>query len=103
MSSISSRRSEIAAAALFIAIGVGLSAACSGPPAPPVRPPYRPNTTCAEACGHLRALGCVEGTPTKKGIACETVCEDANASGVARYPTDCLVVQTSCAELRTCK
>ncbi len=87
-----------------IALLVGLFAACQDAPQPrPPLPPYRPNTTCAAACAHRLALGCTDGKPTAKGTSCEDVCLDVNASGVARWPTDCLVVTRTCADEGVCR
>lgn len=86
------------------ALLVGLFTACqASEPQPPPRPPYRPNTTCAEACTHLRALACPTGEPTDKGTTCEAVCADVNASGLARWPADCVVVARTCDEARGCR
>jgi len=88
-----------------IALVVGLFAACQDtntPPRPPL-PPYRPNTSCAEACAHRASLGCRDGGPTAKGTSCEAVCLDVNASGLARWPTDCLVVTRTCNEETFCR
>lgn len=92
-------RSTVAVLALF----VGLFAACQGEPQPPPLPPYRPNTTCAQACAHRAELGCEDAKPTvKKGTPCEAICEDVNRSGLAKWPTNCLVVTRTCDEGKRC-
>lgn len=86
------------------ALALGLFAACENrPPEPPPHPPYKPTATCAEACTHLASLGCDEAKPTPKGTSCAAVCLDVNASGLARFPADCLVVAPTCAEARACR
>ena len=82
-------------------LALTLTAACE--PTHPSPPPYRPNTSCADACAHRAALGCLDAQPTKKGASCGTVCEEANASGLARWPTDCLVATRTCEEGRSCR
>lgn len=70
---------------------------------PPPFPPYRPGTTCAASCAHRAELGCLDATPSPKGATCETMCEDVNKSGLAKWPTDCLVVTRTCDEGRSCR
>jgi hypothetical protein len=87
-----------------IALLVGLFTACqASEPPPPPRPPYQPTATCADACTHLRALPCPAGEPTSRGTTCEAICADVNASGMARWPADCVVVARSCAEAKACR
>lgn len=88
---------------LCVSLVVGLFVACQGRDMTPPHPPYRPNATCEESCTQLRTLGCKEGAPTPKGATCETVCADVNASGHARWASDCLVVARSCEEARSCR
>jgi len=86
-----------------LALFVALFVACQAEPVTPAPPPYRPNTSVAEACEHLRTLGCREGQPTPKGATCETVYADVNASGLARFNADCVVVQASCKDALACR
>lgn len=93
-------RSTVAALALL----VGLFAACQAHDNPPPLPPYKPNTSCAEACAHRKELGCEDAEPTKKkGTPCEAVCADVNRSGLAKWPTNCLVVTRTCDEGKRCQ
>lgn len=57
---------------------------------------------CADACAHLRELGCPEGAPTPAGGTCEAVCENAEGSGAVTLDPVCVGTITTCAALEQC-
>jgi hypothetical protein len=73
-------------------------AAChpTPPPAPPVDPSDDRSATVAQACEHLRALGCKEGQPTAEGVTCEEVFANVETSGFVTVRPGCLVQLQDC-------
>lgn len=60
--------------------------------------PLTPGTAddCAQACQHLRALGCASGNPTEQGGTCESICQNTETSGYASENPKCLAAVKSC-------
>jgi hypothetical protein len=63
---------------------------------PPVALTPGTQADCAQACQHLRALGCATGNPTQQGGTCEAVCQNAETSGYASENPTCLAQVKSC-------
>lgn len=57
---------------------------------------------CAQACQHLRALGCESGSPTQQGGTCEAICQNTETSGYASEHPQCLAQIKSCDEEDAC-
>lgn len=96
---------------LIFALVSGLLFACSncGPQPTPVDPAPPPmadggsaqdagQTSCERACGRLVELGCPEGNGTPKS-SCVDVCENLEASEVARFCPDQVASIGACSEL----
>jgi len=84
--------------ALFIALSVGVlaGAKCEPPPDPPPDPS---GTPCERACARMAQLDCEghEGAPD--GSSCAEVCENQEASGIARFCPEDVAAIESCDEL----
>ena len=66
---------------------------------PPVPPP---GATCLSACANLVRHDCPAGKPTAKGASCKDVCENFQASGIARWNLECMSTAESCATIDAC-
>lgn len=84
-----------------IAIAAVLAGACSSAVIQP-KPPHE--ASCADACAHLRALGCESGELTDDGASCEDVCENLEAANLpgARWPVSCVLGAESCSAADRC-
>ncbi len=68
----------------------------------PPRPDPKPLVTSAEACQHMRDIGCREGAPTRRGATCEQVFDNAQASGVLVIDFPCMARAPDCTALQAC-
>lgn len=59
--------------------------------------------TCESACAHLAELGCEAGRPTARGHSCQSVCEDAAATGWGGWDVQCVVDAVDCASADVCE
>jgi hypothetical protein len=70
------------------------------PPSPPGIDAGSAKSSCAEACNHLRSIGCPEGSPD--GDTCEAICENAETSGLGSVNPTCLSKITTCDQIDGC-
>lgn len=73
----------------------------STPPKPPS--PEWTDGTCSDWCLNADVLGCPAAKPTKGGASCTTVCENAQATGYARWNLGCRAHAKSCADAERCE
>lgn len=72
-------------------------------PVVPVPPPEWIEGTCSEWCLNAELLSCPAAKPTRGGASCTTVCENAQATGYARWNLGCRSRAKSCAEADRCE
>ena len=77
-------------------VPVNLADAVASPDAPVVV------AGCAEACMHMRALGCSLGNTTPHGATCEDVCGNIVGSGLATWNLACIAAVKACSDVDTC-
>lgn len=98
--------------ALLIALtsGVLAGAKCNPPPTPPEPPdsgdagadvenPPILRTPCERACATMERLGCAGHDGAPDGTPCWQVCENQEASGIARFCPEDVAAIESCDEL----
>lgn len=90
-----------------VVVGIAGFMLCACPDKPPNPPPVDRDAsapaTCGDVCTHYRELGCKQGNPTPKGASCETVCENYQTSGIAKWNLACRVGVKSCESLDDCE
>lgn len=70
---------------------------------PPLEDASAARPTCSSYCVHMRALGCVQGTPTPHGATCEAVCGNAQASTFAALDLRCGSAAKTCGAAAACE
>lgn len=59
--------------------------------------------TCGDVCDRYRALGCVAGEPTLKGVPCEDVCANIVLEDVQPLDLQCRAHAETCAAADRCE
>jgi len=87
---------------LPLLFSMGLSLGLCLPEPPPIEKVPRETWKCADACKHLRDLGCPEGQPLADGTSCTTWCEKTERAGMP-VGVQCIVAAPDCNSIYTCE
>lgn len=70
---------------------------------PPGPSPDPQEATCAGMCARMAALDCPAAQDTPNGATCVQVCENVQATGIARWDLECRVAAPTCEAIDNCE